>query len=872
MESLFSRLLRIVAGALFVLIIAHRTFLFHHDDPYRCRPVLNSGYWADPPDENGSRAPFENWRVDGCLLHQYSSEDIRQCFQGRYALFGGDSTTRQVAFGLGRLLERDEAVWQHKHMDIHRSFNLTYHGVQIQQHWNPYLKIAGEEPYEAFGEQVELIGREHKNPPTSFDDQEGPALVMLGVGAWFTKPSNGYEDPVEAEAETMRNVSDAIGNRRDWLREPMHPIDGIGNQVFFAPPSGPYYTGDDAEKRKERLAMGSKVKEIQNWMATDISEGDYNLDLAWALAGTVEDQNDTFVDPHGTGFHVTDGVAETKANILLNLRCNAVLDRIQGYPYTRTCCTDYGNKNLTQTILVAAGMIYLTACVLFDTANLVVTRQGKPRVGWSWLGMDTGAFVMAVLMCFYADRTQLFAKKEKNWSWTDFIVFSVPSIILALITIRKSKPPPPRRGGADNPAAVDPTKQADQPFLSREQTDEWKGWMQALILIYHWTSAKHSSSIYIFVRLCVAAYLFQTGYGHTTYFLKKKDFSFHRVASVLLRLNLLPCTLIYFMNTDYMFYYFSPLCSFWFLIVYLTLAFVLAKTCISAVLVAVTMLATPLNRWAFWVLRTVFHIQWSVQEWEYRVALDLFVVYTGMLAALAYVKLKEDVRAPLRWAMALLGSAVIGGYSYASVSVSVADYRHWHPYTAFVPIFAFIAVRNVSGPCSLETYTLQFHMFLAADTKAVLLVDGLFGGGDYTILGDRWRSLVVVVPVFIWVSSITATATGHLVKLLLTTPTPPDNGGHHASPDSSTAADLEKNEEGFEDDSRAGLLGASRSAVSRWRRTKYIPTMRSIAYSPQARIVLIFLIMWFLNLIQSIPDRTVPDGYTPTNAVKAQSG
>lgn len=278
-----------------------------------------------------------------------------------------------------------------------------------------------------------------------------------------------------------------------------------------------------------------------------------------------------------------------------------------------------------------------------------------------------------------------------------------------------------------------------------------------------------------------------TGYGHTTFYLKKADFGFLRIAQVLVRLNLLTIALAYAMNTDYLFYYFAPLVSFWFLIIYATFfvgsrfndrtSFVLGKIVISMIITTIFFTHTYLLEELFKLLAIFCRIHWSASEWAFRVALDIWVVYFGMLVAIAYIKIRElRLTDHPRWNTARQGSiiasavALVWFFVFELGQPSKFTYNIWHPYVSIVPVLAFVILRNATpnlrsassqffafiGTCSLETFILQYHFWLAADTKGILLF----------IPGTRWRPINFVIStiMFVWLSHKVAGATGELTS------------------------------------------------------------------------------------------------------------
>jgi hypothetical protein len=331
-------------------------------------------------------------------------------------------------------------------------------------------------------------------------------------------------------------------------------------------------------------------------------------------------------------------------------------------------------------------------------------------------------------------------------------------------------------------------------FMNRDQTDEWKGWMQVIILIYHFMGASGTSGIYNVVRVLVAAYLFQTGYGHFKFFYKKADFGLARVLNVLVRLNFLTFVLQYLMDTDYLSYYFTPLVSFWFAVVYATMylghahnkngVFVVVKIAMAGVVTTALIHIPGALEACFEALRLVFAVDWDAAEWRFRLSLDGFIVYVGMLCALANIKCLEHkwtsrpVFARVKTgALVASGVALVWYFWFELTRKDKFTYNSSQSYVSWLPILAFVFLRNATarlrntssrffvfiGKISLELFIGQFHMWLAGDTKGLLVVLPQRAWVVSSAIG-WYTNLAVSTVLFIFVSYYLSQTTGELTR------------------------------------------------------------------------------------------------------------
>ncbi|KAL6310128.1 O-acetyltransferase [Sparassis latifolia] len=760
-----------LALALFLGLV--RYLVIDRPDPLHCDALLTQGRWLDDK--------FRNWQPDGCMMHVYQSADASACIGSRRVVFIGDSVTRQLFFQMARVVDPSLPTAPPDDEQRHRNHTLTSRsGIQLSFLWDPYLNASSTHSYLS----APMIASPSAGPLS-----DRPALLVLGSGLWYLRyPDSGglpaWESMVKSTLAALSRARTLPADKVVVL-----PIEDVVSAKLSRERTASMHASDidamnsDLHHRIRPPALSDPFRFFPDPKAPSAAPPPVALPLVF----------NHMLDPSQTedGLHFSDAVVAMQANVLLNLRCNDVLPK--KFPMDKTCCRRYPWPSPLHSIVLAAAILWGPVCVM-------LSRRLGPRTPDQPLISDheVPAVIVSVAaaLIYLADRTGFWLKEQKQFSPWTFAFLSLLNLGVGLFTTKRAE--------------------QDLGFLNRDQTDEWKGWMQIVILIYHYLGASKISGIYNTIRVLVAAYLFMTGYGHTSFYIKKADFGFSRIAQVMVRLNLLPLLLAYTMNTDYISYYFSPLVSQWFLIIYVTMAvgsqyndrtiFLVSKFLVSMGLVTWFMSEPSLLETAFQFLERVCGIHWSAREWAFRVSLDLWIVYFGMFTALAVIKIREyrltdDPRWPLvmKGSLAFSVAAMLWFFAFELSQPDKFAYNYWHPYISFLPIGAFVALRNATpilrsatsrafafiGKCSLETYIIQYHFWLAGDTKGILIV----------LPGARWRAVNVVITttMFIYVSHRVAQATGEITKWICgtmkpqTLPTVADNAGaagsrRHAAP------------------------------------------------------------------------------------------
>ncbi|EDW66428.2 LOW QUALITY PROTEIN: uncharacterized protein Dvir_GJ15558 [Drosophila virilis] len=374
---------------------------------------------------------------------------------------------------------------------------------------------------------------------------------------------------------------------------------------------------------------------------------------------------------------------------------------------------------------------------------VLITDYGTPLVALSLLGLIMAYF-------YLCDRTNFFMKENKYYSEFSFWIPVAYVFALGLFFTEESRF----------------TK-----VLNRQQTDELRGWILLVVLIYYMTGAQRILPIHMHIKLLISGYFFLTGYTHFTHIWQTggSGSMFVRFFQSMFRLNFLSILLCFCMNRPYQFYYFVPLLSFWLCVIYFVLSLppritsasvdanplhylYLVCKCIGCLGVITVLFMSEVFFERIFVTRPwkalFVTTDDDIHEWWYQWKLDRYTVTFGMIyAACFHIAQKYNVfddnnhgnLFSRRTSISVTLLALLGVGIYTAFSLlcrNVQNCEEIHSYILFIPIIGYVVLRNISGilrtryssffawfgRISLELFVCQYHIWLAADRHGVLVL------------------------------------------------------------------------------------------------------------------------------------------------------
>ncbi len=359
------------------------------------------------------------------------------------------------------------------------------------------------------------------------------------------------------------------------------------------------------------------------------------------------------------------------------------------------------------------------------------------------LTKEISKFGFILLFSYICEYNPIFPNSEKVDD-IDMVLLSVIVLLMfSLLNIKKS---------------------SSDDFLNREQTEEWKGWMQFMFLLYHYFSVHE---IYNPVRVFVTSYIWMTGFGNFSFFYIKSDYSLVRIFQMLWRLNFLVFFLCMTMGNNYILYYICPLHTFYFFMVYTLMA------------IGKSYNYTEKFKYKLFVLAIIIFVIWDLDmnifekifcflgnesiegapsgtmwEWYFRTSLDHWSTFLGIIFALNYPtisKWKNKLEVTnVKYIVGSFLGVLLMIWIFFILPLDKKEYNKYNAYMgSLVPMLVYIYLRNIThimrsyylkplhdiGKITLETYLMQHHLWLNNNAKTVLVFVPGFPKVNMVIVG-----------------------------------------------------------------------------------------------------------------------------------------
>ena len=294
-------------------------------------------------------------------MHEYNAKDISSCLESRKIVFAGDSTIRQIFWATARKLDARGADAAQHDAEKHEDLTFCRAGVTINFIWDPFLNTSVLHQHLAAHRDAQDQKLRHKN-----EVGKSAAITLIGGGLWYAQHFGTHS--LEHFKESLDTVTWLTnhGEHGDSSQqiEPSFPHRPKPDALLvYAPAQVPWY--ESLSPPHGATLTAGNINPLNEYLQEiSIQRG---VLVAWSYILMTLTRKSAYEDD---GLHVIDTVARRKADVLLNLRCNAELTRKTKYPMDKTCCSDYPRANWVQKIVLFGSMCTLPFMVWITSGGM----------------------------------------------------------------------------------------------------------------------------------------------------------------------------------------------------------------------------------------------------------------------------------------------------------------------------------------------------------------------------------------------------------------------------------------------------------------------------------------------------------------------
>lgn len=293
-------------------------------------------------------------------MHEYSLEDISTCLESRRIVLIGDSATRNIFWATAKKLDPKAADEEMQKAERHIDLNFSRGGVAVEFFWDPFLNSSNLLHHLA-------IHHDAWDSEKDKDENMSTGLLFIGGGLWHVKHLGAAA--LEAFKTSMETVVSSMvpGGYKTMTAMSLSGYPAFSttrNILIISPVESLSLYAALAEPRLDPAKIRPLNEHLQKISA------ETGAPVAWSYnLMTNEDDRAYQTD----GFHVIDDVSRHRADIMLNLRCNADIVRLKGYPMDKTCCNRYPGPTWVQTAIIIVSLIVLPLVVLISIYSLLIS-------------------------------------------------------------------------------------------------------------------------------------------------------------------------------------------------------------------------------------------------------------------------------------------------------------------------------------------------------------------------------------------------------------------------------------------------------------------------------------------------------------------